>query len=163
MRLTLNREPLNPGTVCKGLKGFTLVEILVVIIILALASSLVFVNVGKSISKKNTKAFAQQMISLCKKARRMALEEGVPIAFNISSSHRCCWIRDRAKSIGFPEKMSIEGEGLAQLNEDLHTIRFYPDGSSDGGELTLSMPTSPVYTFRVDRLTGLLTRVQEEG
>ncbi len=143
-------------------KGFTFVEILVVIIILALASSLVFVNVGKSISKKNTKAFAQQMISLCKKARRMALYEGVPVAFNISSGQRCCWIKDRANAIEFPEKMSIEGEGIAQLDEDIHTIRFYPDGSSDGGELTLSMPTAQVYTFRVDRLTGLLTRVEEE-
>lgn len=143
-------------------KGFTLVEILVVIIILALAGSLVFVNVGKSISKKNTKAFAQQMISLCKKARRMALDEGVPVAFNISSSQRRCWIKDRAKSIEFPEKMRIEGEGIAQLNEDIYTIRFYPDGSSDGGELTLSLPTLPVYTFRVDRLTGLL-RIKEEG
>jgi len=143
--------------------GFTFVEILIVIIILALAGSLVFVNVGKSITKNNTKAFAQQMISLCKKARRMALEEGVPIAFNISSSQRCCWIRDREKSIQFPEKMRIDGEGIAQLNEDIHTIRFYPDGSSDGGELTLSMPALPDYVFRIDRLTGLLTQVEEEG
>ncbi len=146
-----------------GSKGFTFVEILIVIIILALAGSLVFVNVGKSISKKNTKAFAQQMISLCKKARRIALDEGVPIAFNISSDQRCCWIRDRAKSIEFPEKMHIEGEGISQLDEDIYTIRFYPDGSSDGGELTLSMPTSQAYTFRVDRLTGLLAKVKEEG
>ncbi len=147
----------------KASSGFTLVEILVVIIILALAGSLVFVNVGKSITKKNTRAFAEQMILLCKKARRMALDEGVPVAFNISSNQRCCWIKDREKSIEFPEEMRIEGEGISQLNEDLHTIRFYPDGSSDGGELTLSMPTLPDYTFRVDRLTGLLSRVEEKG
>ena len=161
--MSMTQRLYKSGRFEMGSKGFTFIEILVVIIILALASSLVFVNVGKSISKKNTKAFAQQMISLCKKARRMALDEGIPISFNISSSQRCCWIRDKANVIEFPENMSIEGEGIAQLNEDIHTIRFYPDGSSDGGELTLSMPTAPVYTFRVDRLTGLLTRVEEEG
>ena len=51
-------------------KGFTLAEILVVIILLALAGSLVFVSVGKSMAGRQNKAFARDMVFLCKKARR---------------------------------------------------------------------------------------------
>ncbi len=143
--------------------GFTLVEILVVMILLAVTGSLVFVSVGKSMAKKQNKAFAQEMISLCKKARRMAVDNGVPTALNISSEKRCCWVNDSTKSLEIPEQMLIEGEGITQLNEDTYTIHFYPDGSSGGGELTLTVSGQPVYAFRVDILTGMITSIKEDG
>lgn len=143
--------------------GFTLVEILVVMIILALAGSLVFVNVGRSVTGKQNKTFALEMISLCKKARRMAVDSGVPAALYISASQRCCWINGREKRLEIPETMHIRGEGITQLNEDEYTIRFYPDGSSDGGELNLSISGQPVYAFRIDMLTGMITRIEEEA
>ncbi len=144
-------------------EGFTLLELLVVLVLLALAGSLVFVNVGKSIGKRETKIFAQEMVSLCKKARRMAVEDGAPKAFHISSVQRRCWVGDGTRSIEIPEKMLIEGEGVAQLNEDVYAIWFYPDGSSSGGELTLSISGRLIYAFRVDVLTGIITRIQENA
>jgi general secretion pathway protein H len=143
-------------------KGFTLAEILVVIILLALAGSLVFTSVGKSMADKQNKAFARDMVSLCKKARRMAVDAGVPTGLNISSTNRRCWIDNSSKSLGIPSQMLIEGKGIPQLNEALYTIRFYPDGSSDGGELTLSVSGQTVYAFRVDMLTGILSRIEED-
>ena len=144
-------------------KGYTLVEILVVLILLATAGSLVFVNVGKSVTNRKTKAFTQQTIALCKKARRIAMDYGAPVNVYISSSQRCCWINDREKAIEFPEQMRIEGQGVTQLNENLYAIRFYPDGSSSGGELTVSLSDQPVYAFSVDRLTGLVAEIEENS
>ncbi len=144
-------------------KGFTLAEILVVIILLAMAGSLVFVSVGKSMAGKQNKAFAREMVSLCKKARRMAVDAGVPTALNISSTQRRCWLDNSTKSLEIPSQMLIEGEGISQLNEEVYTIRFYPDGSSDGGELTLSVSGQTVYAFRVDMLTGILSRIEEDA
>jgi general secretion pathway protein H len=142
--------------------GFTLVEILVVMILLAVAGSIVFVSTGKSMADKQHTAFAQEMLSLCRKARRMAVDEGIPISFNISSTQRRCWVNDSAESIDIPGQMLIEGEGIHQLKQDVYTIRFYPDGSSDGGKLTLSISGQTVYAFRVDILTGILTRIEDK-
>jgi hypothetical protein len=50
-----------------------------------------------------------------------------------------------------------------QLNEDVYAVRFYPDGSSGGGELTLSISGRTIYAFRVDALTGLLTRIEKDA
>ena len=144
-------------------KGFTLIEILVALTLLAMAGTLVSVNVGKSAANKKPRAFAQQMISLCKKARRVAVDHGEPTALYISSGKRSCWISGKATSLEFPEQMLVEGEGVCQLGSDIHAIHFYPDGSSSGGELTLSISGQPVYAFRVDMLTGLLTRIGEEA
>jgi general secretion pathway protein H len=144
-------------------KGFSLIEILVVMLLLAMASSLIFFNVGKSMGNKQAKAFAQEMVSLCKKARRMAIDNGVPTALHISSTQRRCWVSGATKSLEVPEQMLIEGEGVNQLNEDVYAVRFYPDGSSGGGELTLSISGRTIYAFRVDALTGLLTRIEKDA
>ncbi len=138
--------------------GFTLVEIVVVLIILALAGSLVFVNVGRSVSVKREKVFMHRMISQCRKARRTAVDEGVPMAFYISSSQRASWIEGSKERNEFPKDMGVQGEGITRLSEDVFAIRFYPDGSSDGGELTLTLLETPVYAFKVDILTGALTQ-----
>ena len=144
-------------------RGYTLVEILVVMILLAAIGSLVFVNVGRSVGKKKTKAFTQQTLALCKKARRMAMDNGVLTTVYISSSQRCCWVDDRAKAIQFPEQMRIEGQGVTQLDEDLYAVCFHPDGSSPGGELTFSLTDQPIYAFRVDRLTGLVSEIDADS
>ena len=143
--------------------GFTLFEILAVMVLLALAGSLVFVSTGKTMAGNRNRAFAREMVSLCKTARRIALDDGVPTAFNISSDQRRCWVGDRDRSLEIPEEMLVEGEGIAQLNEDVYIIRFYPDGSSDGGTLTLSISGKTVYAFRIDRITGMLTRIEEDA
>jgi general secretion pathway protein H len=143
--------------------GFTLVEILVVVVLLAMAGSLVFVSAGKTMAGNRNRAFAGEMLSLCKKARRMAVDDGVPTAFNISSGQRRCWVGDSKKTLEIPEEMLIEGEGISQLNEDVYTIGFYPDGSSGGGTLTLSVSGQTVYAFRIDILTGMLTRIEEDA
>lgn len=142
-------------------EGYTLVEILVVMILMAMAGSLVFVSAGKSMANKQNKAFSQEMVSLCRKARRMAVDKGTPISFNISSTQRRCWVNESAESIDIPAQMLVEGEGISQLQENIYTIRFYPDGSSDGGRLTLSISGQTVYAFRVDILTGILTRIED--
>ena len=91
------------------------------------------------------------------------MDNGIPTNVYISSSQRCCWIDDRTKAIEFPEQMLIQGQGVARLTEDLFAIRFFPDGSSPGGELTFSLLDQPVYAFRVDRITGLLSRIEENS
>ncbi len=142
--------------------GFTLLEIIVVMVLIALAGSLVFLNVGKSRSSKEGTLFAKEMVSLCKQARRMAVASGIPITLYISSSQRSCWITD-GKKIKIPEEMLIEGEGVALMDEDIYGIRFYPDGSTGGGTLTLSLSDRVIHEFRVDRLTGLITPVRSDA
>jgi len=148
---------------CSSNSGFTLVEILVVLVILSMAGALIFVNVGKSMANKQGKAFGREMISLCKKARRKAVDNGMISGLYISSAERRCWVSGEKRSLEYPGQMLVEGEGVQQLNEDLYVVRFYPDGSSSGGDLTLSIGGKTICAFRVDMLTGLVTRTEEHA
>ena len=142
--------------------GYTLIEILVVMVLLAIAGSVVFVGVGKSMVNKQNRVFALEMISLCREARRMAVAHGVPTALHISSSQRRCWVNNGHKPLKIPARMLIEGEGITRLDKSEYVICFYPDGSSDGGDLTFHISGQPVYRFRVDILTGTIRRIKED-
>ena len=144
-------------------KGFTLIEMLVVLVLVAMAGTIVFVRVGKSMTSRQTRVFAQDLVSLCKEARRMAVEKGEPTSVDIYSDERRCSTSGSRKVLEIPAEMAIEGTGIGQSDEDVYAIYFYPDGSSGGGELTLSIPGQKGYSFRIDMLTGLLSRTGEEG
>jgi general secretion pathway protein H len=137
--------------------GFTLLEMIVVLVIIAMCGTLVFVNVGKSIATRKNKNFAYEMISLCKTARRLAIDRGAPVAFYISSDERRCWIDSGRDDIKVPEGMLIEGEGVSAFDEGVYGIEFYPDGSASGGELTLSVGGNIVCTIKVDLVTGTIS------
>ena len=138
-------------------RGFTLIEILVVMILIAVSGSLVYLSVGRSAEQKQGKLFAQEMISLVKKARRMSMASSRPVAFHISSADRLCWVEGGGASLEIPEKVLIQAQGIAQIDADVYGVYFYPDGSSSGGEITLSASGQPFFVFRVDILTGLVT------
>jgi general secretion pathway protein H len=137
-------------------RGFTLIEILVVMILIAVSGSLIFLNVGRSVEKKQGKLFAQEIVGFVKKARRESLERSMPVAFYISSVSRFCWIEGSQSKLDIPEKIQIQSKGITNFDNDIHGIYFFPDGSSSGGELTLVMNGRPYFAFRVDILTSVI-------
>lgn len=141
--------------------GFTLLELVVVLVILSILGSLVFINVGTSVSQKKTKIFVNEMMSLCRKARQMAVGQGIISSFYISSDQRQCWT-DKEKPIDIPPEMHIEGEGVLQLDGGVFAIHFFPDGSSSGGRLFFSIEGKLRYAFQVDLLTGLIMPLEQK-
>jgi general secretion pathway protein H len=138
-------------------RGFTLIEILLVMALIAVSGSLVYLNVGRSVEQKQGKMFAQEMVGLLRKARGASLASSRPVAFYISSTDRNCWVEGGAGSLKIPEKVLIQAQGIAHVEADVYGLNFYPDGSSSGGELTLSANGKTFSVLRVDMLTGLVT------
>lgn len=138
-------------------RGFTLIEILVVMILIAVAGSLVYLNVGRSAAQKHGRMFGQEMITLVKKARGTSLASSRPVAFYISSADRLCWVDGGSPSLNVPERVLIQAQGIIQVDPGVYGIYFYPDGSSSGGEIALSADGQLFFTFRVDVLTGLIS------
>jgi general secretion pathway protein H len=141
----------------KGSGGFTLLEIIVVLVLVAMASSLVYLGVARSMSGHQEKVFGRELVSLTKRARRMAIEHGAPSALLISSEERRCWVRGETAAVEVPETMLIEGEDVAQVEDGVYGIAFYPDGSSSGGTLSFSVGGQVVYAFRTDPVTGIVS------
>jgi general secretion pathway protein H len=129
----------------------------VVLVLVGLASSLVYLAVARSAAGHQEKVFGRELVSLTKRARWLAIEHGVPSALLISSEERRCWVRGETTAVEVPETMLIEGEDVAQVEEGVYGITFYPDGSSSGGKLSFSVGGQVVYAFRADPITGIIS------
>jgi general secretion pathway protein H len=138
-------------------RGFTFFELIVVMILLVFAGSLVYVSVGRSMNRNQGKMFTREMAAMIKKARISAISQGLPVMFHVSSSERHCWIHGDDHVLDIPEDILIEGEGIQYIDNDIHAIYFYPDGSSSGGTLSVLSNGQVLYMVRVDMLTGILT------
>ncbi len=138
-------------------RGFTFLELLVVMLLIAISSSLVYLSVGRSVAQKEGRLFASEMMGVVKKARSASISTGRPVAFCISSQDRFCWVEGRQVKLDIPEKIRVQQQGMANIDNDVYAIYFYPDGSSSGGEVTLAVGNKPFFVFRVDILTGIVT------
>jgi len=142
-------------------KGFTFLEILVVLLLISLSATLVATNVGKSTGEKRTIFFVKKVHSLCVKARQKALINGYPHGFVISSSDRSCWLVPE-KKYDIPPHITIEGEQILTDDQDMYLIRFYPDGSATGGVLFFKVDGMTVFRIKVNVLTGIIQMIEEQ-
>lgn len=138
----------------RRVRGFTLVEIIAVVALIALAMTLVAVTVGDGLTNAKVKAASRDLVAALLYTRGQAIVKREPQALAVDVDGR----RYRApgkKWVELPKEMEIkiltarsemEGEGIGR-------IRFYPDGASTGGNIELFRGEA-VWRIDVNWLTG---------
>jgi prepilin-type N-terminal cleavage/methylation domain-containing protein len=107
-------------------KGFTLLEIMVVMTILALASLSLPIAITQFQPNKQRKLIATNMTGELRQLRSQAMHTGLATEFSLSLiSHS-----------ELPNEISISIKDVS--GRDTPIIRFFPDGSSTAGSLTIS-------------------------
>jgi general secretion pathway protein H len=136
-------------------RGFTLLEVLVALALLAMIYALVppMINVGGSTAE--LKAGARQVAAGLRKARSQAIVTRGEATLTVDVDGRRFWLSGEDKPRSLPRQADInvftaEGE---VADPSTAAIRFYPDGSSTGGRVTLAMGERKFHVD-VDWLTG---------
>jgi len=137
----------NPGLE----SGFTLFELMVVLVLIGLLSSMVFVAVSSGLLKSRETKFVNQFANALKGARTRALGQGKAVRFIIDSENRKFGLKPPGLQ-EIPASIQIEGEDIEELQDGVYGIVFYPDGSSSGGELDLKWANGRVDTFKIARI-----------
>ena len=135
-------------------RGFTLVEILAVIALIALAMTLVAVTVGDGLAGARVKAASRDLVAALRYTRGQAIVKRESQALAIDVEGR----RYRApgkKWVELPRKMEMQLETARSEMEDENTgrIRFFPDGASTGGNVELILGEA-AWRIEVNWLTG---------
>lgn len=143
-------------------RGFTLIELMVVLIILGIASSMIFMSVGKGMLGARGRGLLKAFSKKLTEARAMSIGQGRPVYFLIYGDERAFGIEGKGRE-EIPEDVEVRGEGVKDYDDGVYAICFFPDGSTSGGAIILSMPDGKEYRFEIDRFFGAIKLIGGEG
>jgi general secretion pathway protein H len=135
--------------------GFTLIELIVVMVIGVMLVALVPPLFSGGVSSAEFKSSARRLAAGLRQARSHAIAYQEPAALTLDLEQRRFEITGSKRAQQLPEQLEIE---LFTAKSELidgkrGSIRFYPDGSSTGGRITLTRGESK-YEVDVSWLTG---------
>ncbi len=114
--------------------GFTLIELLVVLFLIALGSSLVFLNVTINKNLNKDEQFLEKFVKLIENVKVQSIVENKVGRIIIDGDTRD--IIYGKKKIHIPEDITITAEKIFEENGK-YLIIFYPDGTSSGANLNI--------------------------
>lgn len=129
-------------------RGFTLIELVVVLAIVGVAMSLVVSTLGRSRDKTVIRQEAARLRNTLMYARETSLMERTPVALVPDGEGNAYRLEKGGKGWGearsLPEGVRISGEAVI----------FMPRGSSTGGAITLEDRSKRGFRVEVDPVTG---------
>lgn len=136
-------------------KGFTLIEILIVLGIIGLMLAVVTPMLGNVIDNSQVKSATRHLAAGLKTARLMAINSKEEATLVLDTENRTYTIGDVEKQLSLPDGSSLllTTARSEQIDEYTGAIRFFADGSSSGGQIKLSLNRFE-YFVDVNWLTG---------
>ena len=135
--------------------GFTLIELLVVTLIMVMAYSLVGPLVSTGASGTELKASARQLAAGLRKARSEAIARRHETVLTMDLQEHRFQLSDDQRVYRLPRNIEIKlfTAQSELVNQNTGAIRFYPDGGSTGGRITVAAQGRQ-YGVDVNWLTG---------
>lgn len=136
-------------------KGFTLLELMLVMFIVILGFAAIGVNISSGNDATELQSAARDMVSALRYAKGQALIAHKETTVDLDLNENTYSVSDRDKLFTIPETIAltvvtaqeeVAGKGMA-------SIRFFPDGSSTGGRVKLER-NATTWQIDINWLTG---------
>lgn len=136
-------------------RGFTLIEILAVLVVLTIVGSLAMARFGVRHGGEMLQATAHELASRCRAARAEAIRRGSDQTVVIDMANRVVTAGRDVPPLRISDTISISSETSATegRSQRVAGIRFLPNGGSTGGKVRLESGKQ-TYEVRVNWLTG---------
>lgn len=163
-------------------KGFSFLELMVVLVILSLSISLVTPSLSRFLRTVELKGAAKKVSGILRHGRSEAVNKGLVYQVFFNADLREIGVQSRESVEVKEEKVKKEGklpkkvyslpDGIQikkveaaspQYAMDLPTIEFYPNGGSNGGSIFLDGQDRKGFQIEVNFLTGIVKIKSAEG
>lgn len=140
-------------------RGFSLIELLVVLVIMTTITSIVVVSFSSQLSSLKLKYQVRNILSSIQKTRLDAIKSGHETLWTLDLDSRRYWSAQHKKNT-YPSalKVVMDTASRERISSTKARIRFFPNGASTGAKVLISNERS-TYVINVDWLTGLASIV----
>lgn len=139
-------EKVITRTLRAGNNGFTLIELIIVLVIIGLAASIVIFSVSRLYDTTVFREEARKIYQTIKYAKKIALLERRNTEFRIDEESNSYWIDfgndSPTKTYSLPSRYKLTGE----------TVYFFPKGNCSGGVLNIQNEQDKKYQIEVDQV-----------
>lgn len=141
--------------------GFTIIELLVVMVIMALAYTLASPMISSGVSGAELKASARQIAAGLRKARSDAISRRQESVLTLDLATRQFQLTGDARVYRLPPSVAVKVFTAQSelVGGTAGSIRFFPDGGSTGGRITLSA-NARNYDVDINWLTGQVVIIE---
>jgi len=135
--------------------GVTLLELLIVIALMGIIAALVVPMFGGPVSTSELRATARQLAAGLRLARSEAVSERRETFLVVDVAGKRFKVDREAREHALPSKVDLKLFTAQNdlVSENVGAIRFYPDGGSNGGRITVAAGARK-FNVDVDWLTG---------
>jgi general secretion pathway protein H len=136
-------------------KGFTLLELIVVLFIVVLGFSVVGINLSSGNDATELKTAARDIVSALRFARGQALisRQETTVTLDLAENTYTVSGRNKVYSLAKAIDVTVVTAQDELTGEGLGSIRFFADGSSTGGRVTLELGKA-AWQVDINWLTG---------
>ena len=143
-------------------RGFTLIELIAVIVLLAIVMSVVTFSFSKSLASARIRAASQDLVAALRYTRGQAIVKNKQEVLALDLANNSYQAPDKA-SVTLPKGMVLQltTAEREQTGANSGDIRFFPDGSSTGGHISVLLDQRE-WRINVAWLTGDIALDEQE-
>jgi general secretion pathway protein H len=144
-------------------RGFTLLEMVCVLAIIALLAGVLMPFIPRETSRSRLEAYALQAATLLKQDRNAAIRRNASVSTLVDPGARAIRSGMSPALLRIPDDVHFEAilPQTCQRQAALSTIRFFANGTSCGGTIALTRFNAG-YEIRVNWLTGRIDIVPRD-
>lgn len=152
--MILNQLRRHSKTSPQNCGGFTLLELIIVLIILGLTAGVVIPRIGASSRRMGDREFLQTFVQTIRRGRLQAMNSGKIVDFRIRSADRLYGLQLPPEK-PIPSNVDIYADNLeVDPKTQDHLIVFYPDGSLIGSDLEIVFDKTRSFRISINPLLG---------
>jgi general secretion pathway protein H len=141
-------------TVGKDNRGFSLIELILVLLLLGVGMAIVVPNIEKGLTDREVRVSALGIAAVARDLRTRALFDGVPQELLLNLPQNSYLVAQSREVHLPPDVKFVSVNGGETMERDVKRFYFFPNGSTMGGAIVLAGEKSVSYLIRLEALTG---------